>query len=99
MLGIIGWILFGFVIGLIARAILPGKDAMGFVATTLLGIVGAVLGGYLGRVLGLYGPGEPVGWIAATVGAIIVLAVYNAVARGRAAKKLPGSTEKPRKIA
>ena len=97
MLGIIGWIIFGFVVGLIARAILPGRDAMGFVATTLLGIVGAVLGGWLGRVFGWYAPGEAAGLIAATVGAIIVLAIYNAVARGRATKRLPG--EGPRKAA
>jgi uncharacterized membrane protein YeaQ/YmgE (transglycosylase-associated protein family) len=104
MLGIIGWIVFGFVVGLIARAILPGRDEMGFVATTLLGIIGAVIGGYVGRFLGWYATGEAAGLIVATLGAIVVLASYNAVIRGRIARKRvtpPGATapEKPRKIA
>ena len=105
MLGFISWIVFGFVIGLIARAILPGRDAMGFVATTLLGIIGAVLGGWAGRFFGWYAQGEPAGWVFATLGAIIVLAIYNAVARGRAVKSLPApgartsSSEKPKRAA
>jgi len=82
-MGILGWILFGFVIGLIARAIMPGKDALGLVGTTMLGILGALLGGWLGRVLGLYGPNEGAGFIAATFGAVLVLLVYNVIRRRR----------------
>jgi len=105
MLGFISWIVFGFVIGLIARAILPGRDSMGFVATTLLGIVGAVVGGWAGQFFGWYAPGEPAGWIFATVGAVIVLAIYNAVVRSRAVRNLPvvgtrpSSREKPKRVA
>jgi uncharacterized membrane protein YeaQ/YmgE (transglycosylase-associated protein family) len=77
----IGHIIFGLIVGLIARLVLPGKDSMGWVATIVLGIVGAFLGGYLGQALGLYGPGEPAGFVVATIGAVIALAIYNAVVR------------------
>lgn len=80
---ILGWILFGFVIGLIARALMPGRDPMGLIGTTVLGIIGALLGGWLGRALGWYGPDEGAGFIAATVGAIVVLAIYHWLGRGR----------------
>ena len=77
MFGILGWMLFGLVIGAIAKLLMPGRDPGGIIITMLLGIVGAVLGGFVGRALGLYQPGEPAGFFMATLGAIIVLFVYR----------------------
>ena len=74
---IIGWIVFGLVVGLVAKFIMPGRDPGGFVITALIGIVGAVLGGFVGRMLGLYKDGDPVGFVMAVIGAIILLAVYR----------------------
>jgi uncharacterized membrane protein YeaQ/YmgE (transglycosylase-associated protein family) len=80
---ILSWVLFGFVVGLIARTLMPGRDAMGLLATTVLGIVGALLGGWLGQALGLYRSGDNIGFIGATIGAIVVLGVFNAINRRR----------------
>ena len=80
---IIVMIIVGFIVGLIARAIMPGKQSMGFILTTVLGIVGAVVAGFLGRTLGWYNAGEPVGWIALVVGAIIVLFIFGLVSGKR----------------
>ena len=80
-MGIISTIIVGFIVGLIARAILPGRQAMGFILTTILGVVGAVLAGYIGQALGWYRAGEGVGFIGSVIGAIIVLALYGMVAR------------------
>jgi uncharacterized membrane protein YeaQ/YmgE (transglycosylase-associated protein family) len=77
MFGILGWIVFGLVVGIIAKLLMPGRDPGGIVITILLGIVGAVVGGFLGRALGLYGPEEPAGLIVSTLGAILVLALYR----------------------
>jgi uncharacterized membrane protein YeaQ/YmgE (transglycosylase-associated protein family) len=79
MLGILGWIVFGLVVGVIAKVLMPGKDPGGFIVTILIGIAGAVVGGYLGRALGWYGPEEPAGFIVATLGAILLLLVYRMV--------------------
>lgn len=84
MFGILGWILFGLVIGVLAKMVMPGRDPGGYIITILLGIAGAVLGGWLGRVLGFYAPGEPAGFIMALVGAVILLAIYRFVATSRA---------------
>ena len=73
----IGWILFGLVVGIVAKFLMPGRDPGGFVLTALLGILGAVLGGLGGRALGWYGGGDPVGFVVAVIGSIIVLAVYR----------------------
>lgn len=81
-MSIIVWILFGLVVGVIAKLLLPGRDPGGFVVTILLGIAGALLGGFLGRLLGLYGEGDPVGFILAVVGSILLLLVYR-LASGR----------------
>lgn len=82
-MGILGWILFGFVVGLIARAVMPGRDPMGLIGTTVLGIIGALAAGWLGQALGLYGSDDGAGFVSATLGAVIVLAVYHAIARRR----------------
>lgn len=84
-MGILGWILFGLVVGIIAKLIMPGKDPGGFIVTIILGIVGALLGGFLGRLLGLYQEGEPAGFIGATIGAILVLWIYRMATRRRTA--------------
>lgn len=78
-MGIIGWILFGLVAGIIAKLIMPGKDPGGFIVTILLGIAGAFLGGFLGRALGFYGEGEGAGMLMAILGAIVLLAIYRMV--------------------
>jgi len=80
---IIIMIIVGFIVGLIARAIMPGTQSMGFILTTVLGVVGAVVAGFLGRTLGWYGSGEPVGWIASVVGAIIVLFIVGMFTKKR----------------
>lgn len=84
MLGILGWIVFGLIIGAVAKLIMPGKDPGGIVVTMLLGIVGAVVGGFIGRALGMYEPGQPAGWVMATVGAILLLAIYRVLVRKKA---------------
>jgi uncharacterized membrane protein YeaQ/YmgE (transglycosylase-associated protein family) len=80
-MGVLGWILFGLVVGIVAKLLMPGRDPGGFIITTLLGIVGAVIGGFLGRSLGLYGPGEPAGFLMATLGAVVLLFIYRMLRR------------------
>lgn len=82
---IIIMIIVGFIVGLIARALMPGNQSMGIILTSILGIVGAVVAGFLGRTLGWYGPGEPAGWIASVIGAIILLFVVGMFTRRRGA--------------
>ena len=60
---------------------MPGRDPGGFIVTTILGIVGAVVGGFLGRTLGFYGPGEPAGFLMATLGAVVLLFIYRLLRR------------------
>jgi uncharacterized membrane protein YeaQ/YmgE (transglycosylase-associated protein family) len=81
MLGVLGWILFGLVVGIVAKLLMPGRDPGGFIVTTILGIVGAVIGGFLGRTLGFYGPGEPAGFLMATLGAVVLLFIYRMLRR------------------
>src|SRR5207245_9998751 len=82
-MSVIGWIVFGLIVGIVAKFVMPGRDPGGFIVTVLLGIAGALLGGYLGRAAGLYREGDPVGFIMAVVGAIAVLVLYDVLA-GRA---------------
>lgn len=79
-MSIIGAIIIGFIVGLVARALLPGKQAMGFLLTTVLGIVGALLATWAGRAMGWYTDGAAAGFIASTLGAIVVLLIYGAIA-------------------
>jgi len=74
-------IIIGFLAGLIAKAIMPGRDPKGFIITTLLGIVGAMVATYLGQAIGWYQAGQGAGFIGAIVGALILLGVYHAVTR------------------
>ncbi len=84
MLSILGWIIFGLIIGAIAKLLMPGRDPGGFIVTILLGIVGAVLGGFLGRAMGFYGPGEAAGWVMSLIGAMILLLLYRLLVVRRA---------------
>jgi uncharacterized membrane protein YeaQ/YmgE (transglycosylase-associated protein family) len=77
--GFLGWIILGAVAGVLGKLIMPGKDPGGFVVTILLGIGGALLAGFLGKLLGIYEEGENAGFIAATIGAVILLFIYRQV--------------------
>ncbi len=77
MMSILGTLFIGLIAGFIARAIKPGNDSMGWIMTALLGVAGAFLAGYLGAALGFYTQGDPVGFIASVVGAIILLLIYG----------------------
>ena len=79
MFGWIGWIIFGLIVGIVGKFLMPGRDPGGFIVTILLGIAGALIGGFVGRALGFYQEGEPAGFIMAVIGAIILLAIYRAV--------------------
>jgi uncharacterized membrane protein YeaQ/YmgE (transglycosylase-associated protein family) len=81
MFGVIGWIVFGLIVGALAKLVMPGRDPGGILVTMLLGIVGAVLGGFVGRSLGLYGPEEGAGLLMSIVGAIVVLLLYRVLIR------------------
>jgi len=83
MFGVIGWIIFGAVVGVIAKLLMPGRDPGGFIVTTLLGIAGALLGGFVGRSLGWYGPNDGAGFFMSLLGAVILLALYRMVATRR----------------
>lgn len=86
-MSILGWILFGLIVGIVAKLIMPGPDPGGMILTILLGIVGALIGGFIGRMLGWYGEGDPVGFIMAVIGAIVVLFGYRKISstsQGRA---------------
>ena len=82
MLSILGTIVVGFIVGLLARALKPGNDNLGIIMTTLLGIAGAFLARYAGMALGWYKEGEAAGWIASIVGAIVLLVIFSLV-KGR----------------
>ncbi len=76
-MGILGWVIFGLVVGALAKFVMPGKDPGGIIVTIILGIVGAVVGGFLGRLLGLYQENEPAGFIGALIGAVLLLWIYR----------------------
>ena len=84
-MSIIGTIVVGFIVGLIARALKPGDDRMGLIMTTLLGIAGAFIARYAGQAMGLYTADQPAGWIASVLGAIVLLVIYGLI-RGRSTR-------------
>jgi uncharacterized membrane protein YeaQ/YmgE (transglycosylase-associated protein family) len=83
-MAILSWIIFGVVIGVIAKLLMPGRDPGGFVITMLLGVAGALVGGFLGRAMGFYGPNQGAGWIMSVIGAVILLALYRMMMRRQA---------------
>jgi uncharacterized membrane protein YeaQ/YmgE (transglycosylase-associated protein family) len=83
-MNILWTLIIGLVVGAIAKLIMPGRDPGGFIVTILLGIAGAFVAGFIGRSMGWYGEGEPAGFIASVVGAILLLLVYRMI-RGRTA--------------
>lgn len=83
MIAILSWIVFGLVVGALAKLLMPGDDPGGIIVTILLGIAGALVGGLVGRALGLYGPNQVAGYLMSIVGAIILLALYRMVVRKR----------------
>jgi len=74
---ILGWILFGLVVGALAKLVMPGRDPGGIIVTMLLGIAGAVIGGFIGRALGFYGEGEAAGFLMSFLGAVVLLVIYR----------------------
>ncbi len=81
---VLGWILFGLVVGAVAKLLMPGRDPGGFIVTILLGIAGALLGGFLGRAMGLYGEGDAAGFLMSLLGAVALLLIYRLAVRNRA---------------
>jgi uncharacterized membrane protein YeaQ/YmgE (transglycosylase-associated protein family) len=78
-MSVIGWIVFGLIVGVVGKLLMPGKDPGGFLATVAIGIVGALFGGMLGRMLGMYGQDDPVGFVMAVIGAILFLWLYRVI--------------------
>jgi len=81
MLNVLWTIIIGFIAGVVAKFVMPGKDPGGFIITTALGVGGALIATFLGRLIGWYQEGQSAGFIAAVVGAIIVLAAYRLLRR------------------
>ena len=81
--GIFGWIVVGMIAGGIAKLLMPGKDPGGCIVTILLGIAGALLAGFIGQQIGWYEEGEAAGFIAAIVGAFLILLLYRLILRRR----------------
>jgi len=79
MFGVIGWIIFGLIVGAIAKLLMPGRDPGGFIVTMLLGIAGALVGGFLGRSAGWYGPNDPAGFLMSLFGAVVLLLLYRMI--------------------
>ena len=77
MFGLLGWILFGAIVGAIAKLLMPGRDPGGIIVTILLGIAGAMIGGFVGRALGWYGPNDGAGFFMSLLGAILLLWIYR----------------------
>ena len=81
MTAVIGWIVFGLIVGALAKLVMPGRDPGGIIVTILIGIAGALIGGFLGRLVGWYQPGEPAGFVTATLGALLLLFIYRKTLR------------------
>ena len=79
MFGVIGWIIFGLIVGAIAKLLMRGRDPGGIIVTMALGIAGALLGGFVGRALGWYQENEPAGFLMSLVGAVLLLWIYRMV--------------------
>ena len=84
MFGVIGWMIFGLIVGALAKLAMPGRDPGGIIVTMALGIVGALFGGWLGRTIGWYGPNDAAGFIMSFFGAVLLLFIYRMAVGGRA---------------
>lgn len=82
--GIIAWIVIGGIAGAIAKLLMPGRDPGGCIITVLLGVAGALLAGFIGQKVGWYGSSEGAGFVAAIVGAFLLLLIYRVIAGRRA---------------
>ena len=82
-MAILSWIVFGIVLGFIAKLLMPGRDPGGFIVTMLLGIAGALVGGFIGRAMGFYGSDQSAGWLMSILGAVLLLALYRVLVRRR----------------
>jgi uncharacterized membrane protein YeaQ/YmgE (transglycosylase-associated protein family) len=80
---VIGWIVFGLIVGIVAKLLVPGRDPGGFVITAVIGIVGALVAGWLGRAVGWYGADDSAGFLMSIVGAVVLLLIYHALAGRR----------------
>ena len=78
------WAIFGLIVGVIAKLIMPGNDPGGIIVTMLIGIAGSIVGGYIGRAMGLYGPGQYGGFFLSIIGALVLLFLYRRFTRMRA---------------
>lgn len=77
MFSILGWIIFGLIVGALAKFVMPGEDPGGIIVTILIGVAGALIGGFLGRLFGWYGAGDVAGFFMSFVGAVLLLFVYR----------------------
>ena len=84
MFGLLGWILFGLIVGALAKLVMPGRDPGGIIVTMLIGVAGALVGGFLGRALGWYGPNDGAGFFMSLLGAILLLWIYRMMVARRA---------------
>ena len=80
-MGIITTIIVGLIVGALARLVMPGRQSMGWILTCLLGIAGALVAGFIGQALGWYRTGEPAGWIASVLGAVLLLFIVGKLKR------------------
>jgi uncharacterized membrane protein YeaQ/YmgE (transglycosylase-associated protein family) len=85
MFAVIGWMIFGLIVGAIGKLLMPGRDPGGIFVTMAIGIAGALTAGFIGRALGWYGPADAAGYIASVLGAILLLWLYRMVVVRRSA--------------
>jgi len=84
MIMVLGWMVFGLIVGVIAKVLMPGRDPGGIIVTMAIGIAGALTGGFIGRALGWYGPNDGAGFLMSLVGAILLLWLYRVLFARRA---------------
>jgi uncharacterized membrane protein YeaQ/YmgE (transglycosylase-associated protein family) len=83
---VIGWIIFGLIVGALAKLVMPGRDPGGIIVTMAIGIAGAVIGGWIGRLAGWYGPNDAAGFVMSLLGAILLLWMYRLAVGRRGAR-------------
>ena len=83
-MAVMGWIVFGLIVGALAKLVMPGRDPGGIIVTMLIGIAGSLLGGFIGRAMGFYGPDQAAGFLISFLGAVVLLVLYRMIVRRRA---------------